>query len=238
MKESSLYAPVRDYLTAQGYRVRGEVHHCDLAATRGGATVIVELKRALNVDLLAQAVQRQRVSASVYVAVPRPNGKENSPRWRGIRRLLRQLELGLIWVSFQGAQPHVEVVAHPLPFDRKRNRRAERALIEESERRSADTVGGSRGKPLLTAYRENALLIALALDRHGPQSPRALRAMGTGPKTQSILYNNVYGWFQRTGHGVYNLKPPGKAAIETYASLIPALEARLAAPASGETPQA
>ncbi len=237
MKEAELYAPVRDYLAAQGYHVRGEVHHCDLAATRNGATIIVELKRVLNVDLLAQAVHRQRVSPSVYVAVPRPSGKENSPRWRGLRRLLRQLEVGLIWVSFHGAQPHVEVVAHPLPFDRKRSRRAERALIEEVENRSVDTPGGVRGKPLLTAYREHALLIALALERHGPQSPKALRAMGAGPKTQSILYNNVYGWFQRTGRGVYALKPAGASALESYASLLPALEARLTAPASKDNPQ-
>ena len=230
MKESDLYAPVRDYLIAQGYHVRGEVHHCDLTAVRDGAAVVVELKRALNIELLTQAVQRQRVSASVYVAVPRPSGKEHSPRWRGIRRLLRQLEIGLIWVSFQGAQPHVDVVAHPLPFDRKRNRRAERALIEEAENRGADTPGGVTRRTLLTAYRENALLIALALQRRGAQSPKALRAMGTGPKTQSILYNNVYGWFQRVGHGLYALKPAGEKALESYASLVPALEERLIAP--------
>ncbi len=34
-KETDLYPPIRDFLTAQGYTVRSEVNHCDITAVRG-----------------------------------------------------------------------------------------------------------------------------------------------------------------------------------------------------------
>ena len=47
--ESDLYAPVKAFLEAQGYEVKGEVTGCDVVATRGGEPpVIVELKLAFS----------------------------------------------------------------------------------------------------------------------------------------------------------------------------------------------
>ena len=44
MRERSLYPPVKSFLEAQGYEVKGEVNGCDLVAIRGEeAPVIVEL---------------------------------------------------------------------------------------------------------------------------------------------------------------------------------------------------
>jgi hypothetical protein len=62
--------------------------------------------------------------------------------------------------------------------------------------------------------------IACCLDRHGTLSPRALRALGTGPKTQAILHRNVYGWFERQGRGLYALTPQGRAALADYPDLV------------------
>jgi hypothetical protein len=55
---------------------------------------------------------------------------------------------------------------------------------------------------------------------HGAASPAQLRAMNTGPKTQSILYNDVYGWFERVGHGLYALRPEGRAALREHPDLV------------------
>ena len=45
--ETSLYAPVKAFLEAQGYQVKAEVRHCDVVARRGDEPpVIVELKTA------------------------------------------------------------------------------------------------------------------------------------------------------------------------------------------------
>ncbi len=114
--ETDLYRPVYDYLVQQGFTVRGEVHHCDIAAVKGEELIIIELKRGLSLTLLAQAVQRQRLTDSVYVAIPRPANKR---KWmaqsEGVQRVLRRLELGLLLVALTPGKPSVEVILHPLP---------------------------------------------------------------------------------------------------------------------------
>lgn len=60
--ESDLYSPVRDYLQGLGYDVKGEVKGCDVTATRDGELIVVELKRGFTLELLYQAVDRQRVA--------------------------------------------------------------------------------------------------------------------------------------------------------------------------------
>jgi hypothetical protein len=135
--------------------------------------------------------------------------------------LLKRLELGLILVSFDGRRPAVEVVFHPLPFHRKKRGRDRRAVLKEMASRSYDfNEGGSTRRKLVTAYRENAVQIACYLDLLGPLSPRRLRALGTGPKTQSILYGNFYGWFDRIGPGLYTLRPQGRQEVAGYPKLV------------------
>ncbi len=228
LRETDLYGPIRDYLLVQGYTVRSEVKGCDIVAVKGEDLIIIELKRSFCAALLLQATQRQRVGDSVYVALPRPDGRERSAQWRHILHLLRRLELGLILVSFAGEQPLVQIVFHPLPFARKRNSRGRRAILQEVGARSGEyNEGGSHRRGIVTAYRENAILIACCLDRHGPLTPQQLRSLGTGPKTQSILARNVHGWFERVDYGVYGLKPQGRGALANYPELVAQIRASL-----------
>jgi hypothetical protein len=220
LKETELYEPIRDYLVARGYSVHGEVKDCDIAARKGDDLIVVELKRHFGVEVLMQATERQRITDSVYVGIPRPKNAGRDKHWKGLRRLLRQLELGLILVSFNRKKPRVEIAFHPLPYDRKKQRRRLRAIIGEMEGRTVDyNQGGSSKKQLMTAYRENAIQIACFLEMLGPQSPRALRALGTGPKTLSILYDNHYGWFARIGRGIYAVTPRGRKEIQAFSEL-------------------
>ena len=219
LRETDLYGPIRDFLAAQGYLVRAEVQGCDVTATKDDDLIVVELKLRPSIELLIQAAQRQKITDSVYVAVPRPD-KMPWKRWRSIQHLLRRLELGLITVAFTSATPFVEIAFHPVPYQRQKRKAARRAVIREMDGRSADfNQGGSSGRKLVTAYRESALRIAVFLDKIGPQSPKALRALGTGEKTLPILYGNVYGWFDRIGHALYDITPEGRTALKTYADL-------------------
>ena len=220
--ETDLYAPVVAFLEAQGYTVRGEVNGCDLVAVQGDEIIVVELKRTLNLVLLAQAVQRQSITPSVYVAIPRP---PNKGVWRRRMRdqlaVLRRLEIGLLLVSIDSRKPSVDVVSHPEPMAPRQRHPRKRAILHEVARRSGDyNIGGSCRRKLVTAYRENAIQIAsclLALD--GPQTPRALRALGTGKKTLSILHRNVYGWFERVERGLYALTERGREELAQYPEL-------------------
>jgi hypothetical protein len=203
--EAEIAAPLYAYLAAQGYTVRSEVKDCDIAAVKGEELLVIEVKKALTLALVVQAVRRQRLTDSVYLAIPRPSnkwkwGKES----RGVQHLLRRLELGLILVSLERGKPGVEIVFHPLPFARKKRSASRRAVLHEIANRSADyNRAGSTRTKLATAYRENAIHVACCLQVRGPCSPAALRAMGTGEKTYSILRLNPYGWFVRLDTGVY-----------------------------------
>jgi hypothetical protein len=228
--ETDLYHPVRDYLVANGYTVRGEVKDCDITALKGDDLIIVELKRTFNASLIIQATQRQKITDSVYVVLPRPASGIGTPQWRGIRHLLRRLELGLILVSLRARKSKVEVVFHPVPFDRRKTKAAKRAVIREIEGRAGDfNLGGSTRTKLATAYRENAIHIACCLEKHGQLSPKQLRAMGTGDKTQSILASNFYGWFERVDRGVYALKPGAVSEIAKHPDLLEHYRAALTA---------
>jgi hypothetical protein len=221
LSEADLAGPLCIYLAKQGYTVRSEVKDCDIAAVKGADLLIIELKKSLNLPLLVQAVRRQRMTDSVYVAIPRPSNKW---KWwkesRGAQHLLRRLELGLILVSLDPGKPPVEVVFHPLPFARTKRAKSRRAVLEEIASRTADyNVAGSSRTKLATAYRENAIQIACCLFTHGKMSPAALRALGTGQKTLSILRFNAYGWFERVEHGVYTLSTHGAKDLASWPEL-------------------
>lgn len=219
--ESDLYAPLRAYLEANGYTVRAEVKGCDVAATKGDELVCIELKRALNVSLLVQAVERQRATDSVYIAIPRPKGSAWTRQWRGVRRLLRRLEMGLIFIAPRSRIRRVEIVLHPEPYTKRKRAHIRRSMIQEMNGRSSDhNIGGSTRRKLVTAYRETALRIAHLLAQHGPSTTRALRSLGTGPRTTPILYDNVYGWFHRVALGTYEITLKGHEALKEYEPLV------------------
>jgi len=193
LRETDLYEPIRDYLVSQGYTVRAEVADCDVVAYKEGELLIVELKRRCSADLLIQAIDRQRITDSVYVALPGPFDLRRGSRWHGIRKLLRRLELGLIVVDLQRARPQVKVVSRPSPYRKKRLKHRRLAVLEEMIGRSGNrNQGGTqRRQKLVTAYRESAIHIACCLERYGPLTPRQLRGLCAGSKTTSILYKDV-----------------------------------------------
>ncbi|MFT4716831.1 MAG: hypothetical protein ACI932_002019 [Paracoccaceae bacterium] len=219
MRETDLYAPIKNYLETQGYVVKAEITDCDLVAQRGEeATVIVELKLNLSLALLLQGVNRQAMTDWVYVAVPR--GK--SARWKGQVRdavkLCRRLGLGLISVSTRGV---VEVHADPGSYRPRKSAKRKTALLREFSRRVGDpNMGGQVGRPIVTAYRQDALRIATGLREMGPSRPAVLAKICDVPKAGTILLNDHYGWFQKVSRGVYELHPNGVTALETYKDVV------------------
>jgi len=221
IKETDLYPPLRDYLVANGYVVRSEVVGCDVAATKDEELVLIEIKRNFSTSLLAQAVRRQRVTPSVYVAIPTPSGKQSKKQWKGTQMILRRLELGLIVVNLRAKPPRIDVVFHPTPFARRMSKRDRQAVLQEIKGRSIDlNMGGANKTKLVTAYRENAIHIACCLERYGALSPAKLRALETGPKSRAIVYDDVYGWFERIGRGLYDLRKKGHKALSDYPDLV------------------
>ena len=224
MLETELSAPVKTYLESHGYQVNCEVKDCDIVATRGDDLIIVELKTSVNLTLLVQATKRQSISDSVYVAVPAPTKRNR--QWRGTLTVLKRLEIGLLLVEEGAMGMVVSKQFDPIPYQRKKNTRSRRALLTEVADRSGDyNVGGSTKTTLMTAYRENAILIACCLSKLGPSSPKSLRNLGTGDKTTSILSANHYGWFQRVEKGVYELTDQGDFESRSFKQIYKQAEA-------------
>jgi hypothetical protein len=63
----------------------------------------------------------------------------------------------------------------------------------------------------MTVYRQKALAIAAYLHEHGETKAALVARALSEPKTRVILYDNVYGWFDRLGKGVYRLSPRGES---------------------------
>lgn len=224
LRETDLYMPVHDYLESLGYQVQGEVKGCDLAAVMGDDLIVVELKTAFNLKLLCQAVKRQRVTESVYVAVPKPKGGTRTSAWGEMCMLLRRLEIGLITVSLNKKEDQVEVHFHPNTFDRiksmRTNKRVRYSIIKENAGRSGHyNTGGSNKTKLITSYREQAIHIACCIMKYGVLSPSQLKKMGTCAKTPNILRDNHYGWFVKTARGMYELDHSAREFIKGYPEL-------------------
>ncbi len=224
--ETSLYLPVKRFLENLGFEVKGEVCGCDLVALKEGApaaVVIGELKLTFNLDLVLQAVDRSAACDEIWLAVRasrRGRGRERDSR---VRKLCRLLGVGLLCVTASGG---VEVLVEPGPWRPRRDARHRSKIVSEHRRRQGDpAAGGSTRRPVMTAYRQQALLCAAAL-LQAPARPRNLKSMALdAPK---ILLRNVYGWFVRVERGVYALTDSGRAALIRWPTVLPAANAGVA----------
>jgi len=209
--ETSLYLPVKAFLEAAGYVVKGEVGGCDLVGLSDAeppVVVVCELKLSFNLELLLQAVDRAAMSDEVWIAArvsAKGRGRETDKRYRD---LCRRLGIGMLGVSDIGEVSILVSSVSPMP---RTNPKRRTRLVREHQRRHGDpAIGGSTRAPIMTAYRQQALLCASALER-GLVRPRDMKAIA--PKAGPILRDNVYGWFERMEKGVYALTPAGQAAL-------------------------
>lgn len=214
MAETALYPAVKAFLEASGFDVKGEVHGCDAVGIKAGETIhvaIAELKRSASLELLLQAADRLRLADEVWIAVPAT--RRGRDRDRRLHRLCRLLGVGLIAVTVSSG--HVEVLADPGPYRPRLDTRRRSRIVREHTRRAGDpTAGGSTRQPIMTAYRQQALVCA-GLLRNGDARVKDLRP--SAPDAASILQRNVYGWFERAARGVYRLTPDGQQALERWA---------------------
>ncbi|MEE9454529.1 MAG: DUF2161 family putative PD-(D/E)XK-type phosphodiesterase [Paracoccaceae bacterium] len=211
-RETDLYLPVKTYLEAQGYAVKGEIGAVDVVALRASdEPVLVELKLAFSLTLLQQGVARQAISDAVYLAVLKPKGKAIKANLA----LCRRLGLGLMTVRLRDG--FVEVLADPVPYRPRKSKVRKGHLLREFVRRVGDpNAGGATRVGIVTSYRQDALRCATYLAKHGP-SKGADVAKGAGvPTATRIMADDHYGWFERISRGVYGLTPKGVEGLKTY----------------------
>lgn len=212
-QETDLYPAVKAFLEGQGYVVKSEVGAVDVVAVRGGEPpVAVELKLSFSLTLFHQAVARLAVCDDVYLAVEHKPGKRFAKAVKQAVTMARRLGLGVMTVRVRDA--HVQVHCDPGPYQPRKSAKGRRMLLREFARRIGDpNSGGQVRSGLVTAYRQDALKLAMYLYEAGA-SKGADVARETGvEKATRMMRDDHYGWFEKVDTGIYGLTPKGAEAI-------------------------
>ena len=224
IKETELYAPVKAYLSAQGYEVKGEVAMADIVAMprnspSGGEPLIVELKTSFSLTLFHQAISRQSMSDQVYIAAPRKSGKAAFTAIKRNKMLCRRLGLGMMTVNMKDGR--VVVHCEPAPFTPRKNKTKKTRLVAEFETRHGDpNEGGMTRETQMTAYRQGALRCAKVLYDEGACKASYVAKMAGFEKARALMASNHYGWFEKVERGIYGLTAEGAKALDDNAALV------------------
>ena len=217
--ETSLYLPVKAFLENLGFQAKGEIGGCDIVALNDGcpsALVICELKLSFNLELVLQGVDRSAACDEVWLAVRasvQGRGRETDPR---VKKLCRLCGFGLLTVFESG---RVEVLVEPVAWKPRPDAKRKSRLADEHRRRRGDpALGGSTRLPIMTAYRQQALVCATFMVS-APVRPRDLKI--AAPDAAKILLHNVYGWFERVERGLYSLTDAGRKALVQWNVVLP-----------------
>jgi hypothetical protein len=225
--ETDLYPPVKALLESQGYSVKSEVSNCDVVAVRGDEEpVVVELKTNFTLPLVFQGLRRQSMTDLVYLAFAVHKGGSKTTVWRryyrDIIKLCRMLGLGLMTIRLDKTKKlQVEVRLDPAPYQPLQNKNRRGLLLREFERRAGDpNQGGMNKRPIVTAYRQDALKCAWFLQQNGPSKTASVKIETGVHQAPRILQRDVYGWFQRIDRGIYDLTPDGGRALDVFADVV------------------
>jgi hypothetical protein len=219
-RETDLYPAVKTFLEGQGYVVKAEVGAADVVALRGAESpLVVELKLGFSLALFHQCTERLKLSDDVYMAVAHKPGKPFYKAVKANTALARRLGLGLMTVRV--ADGLVTVHCDPGPYAPRKNAKRQATLLREFARRQGDpNDGGQTRAGLVTAYRQDAVKIAVYLYEVGA-SKGADVARETGiTKATAMMRANHYGWFEKVEKGIYGLTPAGAQAVSVSGRIL------------------
>jgi len=207
MKEVDMYKPLKKFLKAKGYTVHSEVESVDVMARKGDELLIVEMKTSFTLQLIYQLIERLKITDQVYAYVPLGKGGRWPKSYKRMCAVLKRLHCGLLTLD-QHTKKQVVLEFEPAPFTGRKNYAKKNLALKEFEGRSIDlNRGGSTRELLFTAYKENAIRVAMYLFEHGVSSTKDIKESLDMAKTTDILNRNYQGWFERVSHGVYGITP-------------------------------
>ena len=173
VKETDLYEPVKGWLEERGYEVYPEVtfgygaNRADIVAIHDKKIItVVEMKTALSLELIAQAVAWKGYAHYRYVAVPKPQDFN----WYALNLLERE-GIGLITVNFKGYGITVDpqssayhATRYPQPqLDRRINTKFLDSVSPLHQ--TIGIEGGHNGGGYLTPYKKTIMGVREYLER-------------------------------------------------------------------------
>lgn len=227
IKETDLYNPVKIWLESKGCTVKAEIHDLDVVGMLDcGSVIAVELKKKLNLEVINQAVLRQKIADFTYIAVEHDFKVYDSKRFQDTLNTLRRLEIGLLTVNFRAIEPEVYAILEATTFDRSKSinsaKKAKAKLIKEFHRRSGDyNNGGAAKTKIMTGYREECLRITWLLKKYGILNTKEIRTLFPScTKTTNLLNQNFFKWYERVSRGTYQITEQGEKALEQHAAVV------------------
>lgn len=218
--EMELSKPLETYLVEKGYEVRCEVNNCDMVAFKDELYFCIEMKKNLTVDLLCQAIERKKMFDGVFVCIPAPmEGITRSKKFKRRLKLLKELNLGLFIVYILKKNYIVENIL-TLELKSKNNKKKDLMIKEFKGRKENFNSAGVSKKKIITAYKQDSLIVLNLLNIKGRSSSADLITEGAPKKTYSILYRNFYGWFKNVDRGFYEISSEGRKALEDFSDII------------------
>lgn len=226
--ETDLHEPVKNWLISEKQCiVKSEVHSIDMVGLVDPSFLIaIEMKLKLNLEVINQAVERQGLADLVYIAVVHDFKAVETKRFKMTLLTLKRLNIGLLLVNFRATTPMVTEVIKPESFDFQKSRqlkdKKKMALIREFNKRHGDfNKAGSTKVKLMTAYKEQCLLVAHYMHLHAFKSAKEFVSVGlVTTKVSGILNRNFYKWFERIDKGKYQLTNNGIEALEQYKEVV------------------
>lgn len=214
-QETDLYLPVKAFLEAQGFEVKSEVAGADVVGLRADDPdpVIVELKLAMSLQLLNQALERLKITDFVYLAIPQVKGRKTLARHVA---LCRRLGLGLLTVRLRDGL--VEAQCDPAPYAPRRVKVRAGRLLREFQRRDGDPNRGGTAGRIMTAYRQDAQRCAACLAQRGPSRGAVVKKLTGVDRATTLMRDNHYGWFEKVEKGVYALTEKGRVEAASQPS--------------------
>ena len=133
--------------------------------------------------------------------------------------MARRLGLGLITVRLKDG--FVEVHCDPGPFVPRKSLKRQKTLLREFARRQGDpNDGGQTRAGLVTAYRQDALKLAVYLYEAGASKGADVAREADVKRATIMMRDNHYGWFEKIEKGVYGLSPTGAEAVNVAARVL------------------
>ncbi|MCA0384691.1 MAG: DUF2161 family putative PD-(D/E)XK-type phosphodiesterase [Firmicutes bacterium] len=226
-RETDLHDPIKGWLEAQGCAVRSEVKGIDMVGLyENELLVAIEMKLKLNLEVINQAVERQGIADLVYIAVAHDFKAVETKRFKMTLLTLKRLNLGLLLVNLRAEPPIVSLLVKPEAFDFEKSRKLKKnrkeLVIQEFKKRSGDfNKAGSTKAKLMTAYREQCLLVAYLMHARGFAKSKEFEPYGVPSKVVgNILGRDFNGWFQRLSKGEYCISETGIKALEENAAVL------------------
>lgn len=204
MKESDLYVPVKHLFESLDFEVEAEVEHIDMVAKKDDRYISIELKKDLNIRVIAQILRRQTLTDEAYIAIFKPTKKVmSSVTFKDKLLILKRLGIGLIFVDKQALIYKESEVIIP-----KKKIKSKKRLIDTFMALNNENIGGTN-KKRMTLYKKQAVIVAQCLGCN-IKKPSQIKKETNIDKTYSILYKNYYQWFEPLGKGMYQLTELGK----------------------------